>query len=308
MPYSIRVATKHLLHLHADLGLTPQDALVLARNAQSYEQLRHGAKKLRTHLEKGWGSELFDFASLSRVYPSSSVRSWARLTRRLHKSCLAKVPDCAMTLEDAKGIVARARIDAVGASSAYAHVKSTMRQQMDALYAHLRSGDPLDTFMTHARGYMLQSKRPQHVIPPDVIRRVIAQYGALNTHFAECDVPYSPTSRHLRAAFPLEKVTFINAPHSRLKRTKKAGIGWVEKCHLQAQRGADVVMMLPARTDTAWFHDIILAHRYKITFLSGRLRFCNTKGSAPFPSMLVHMTKTADDGDDAGDDAGDDES
>lgn len=47
-----------------------------------------------------------------------------------------------------------------------------------------------------------------------------------------------------------------------------------------------VAMLLPARTDTRYFHDYIL-HRSEIRFLPGRLKFGDSKNSAPFPSMLV---------------------
>ena len=47
------------------------------------------------------------------------------------------------------------------------------------------------------------------------------------------------------------------------------------------------VYLLPARTDTAWFHDHCLKYSREIRFIRGRLRFGGAKNSAPFPSMLV---------------------
>ena len=47
-----------------------------------------------------------------------------------------------------------------------------------------------------------------------------------------------------------------------------------------------VVMLLPARTDTKWFHDYIY-HKAEIRFIRGRLKFGDSKNSAPFPSMVV---------------------
>ena len=55
-------------------------------------------------------------------------------------------------------------------------------------------------------------------------------------------------------------------------------------------RGRDAVVavyLLPARTDTAWFHEHCLRHATEIRFLRGRLRFGGAKNSAPFPSMVV---------------------
>lgn len=53
------------------------------------------------------------------------------------------------------------------------------------------------------------------------------------------------------------------------------------------------VFLLPARTDTKWFHEICLPRSTEIRFLKGRLKFGNQEGSAPFPSMLVIFRKGA---------------
>lgn len=45
-------------------------------------------------------------------------------------------------------------------------------------------------------------------------------------------------------------------------------------------------MLLPARTDTKWFHNWIYG-KAEIQFIKGRLKFGTSKTSAPFPSMLV---------------------
>lgn len=66
---------------------------------------------------------------------------------------------------------------------------------------------------------------------------------------------------------------------------------WVKKAHEEVERGATVVMLIPARTDTAYFHDYIYG-RYEIRFLRGRLHFNESKTGAPFPSMVVIMKKT----------------
>lgn len=85
-------------------------------------------------------------------------------------------------------------------------------------------------------------------------------------------------------------VIFVNPPYSKLKTTKKDGLGWVEVCHNKSQEGKTIVMLIPARTCTSWFHDIILKHGHIVEFVRGRLRFGNAPASAPFPSMLVIMT------------------
>lgn len=51
---------------------------------------------------------------------------------------------------------------------------------------------------------------------------------------------------------------------------------------------ADVaVFLIPARTDTRWFHELVLPCAKEIRFVKGRLRFGGATENAPFPSMIV---------------------
>ena len=61
---------------------------------------------------------------------------------------------------------------------------------------------------------------------------------------------------------------------------------WVQKAYNEAQNGTTTVMLLPARTDTKWFHDFIYG-KADIRFIKGRLKFGGQNNSAPFPSMVV---------------------
>lgn len=73
---------------------------------------------------------------------------------------------------------------------------------------------------------------------------------------------------------------FCNPPYGR-----KIGL-WVKKAFEEAQKGVIVVMLIPARTDTKWFHTYIYGQA-EIRFIKGRLKFGNSINSAPFPSMIV---------------------
>ena len=70
---------------------------------------------------------------------------------------------------------------------------------------------------------------------------------------------------------------------------------WVKKASESAEAGATVVMLLPARTDTRWFHQYIYG-KTEIRFIPGRLKFGGGKSSAPFPSMVVVFKKGGDEG------------
>lgn len=66
---------------------------------------------------------------------------------------------------------------------------------------------------------------------------------------------------------------------------------WVRKAYEEAQKpGTTVVLLVPARTDTKWFHDYIYG-KTEIRFIRGRVRFGDSKHGAPFPSMVVVWRK-----------------
>lgn len=62
---------------------------------------------------------------------------------------------------------------------------------------------------------------------------------------------------------------------------------WVRKAYEESLKdNTIVVLLIPARTDTTYFHDYIL-HRSEIRFVEGRIRFGEAKMNAPFASMIV---------------------
>ena len=60
---------------------------------------------------------------------------------------------------------------------------------------------------------------------------------------------------------------------------------WMKKAYESSQNGATVVCLVPARTDTAWWHEY--AVKGQIEFIRGRLKFGSSKNSAPFPSAVI---------------------
>lgn len=74
-------------------------------------------------------------------------------------------------------------------------------------------------------------------------------------------------------------VCWMNPPYGRV-------IGeWVKKAYESAQDGATVVCLVPARTDTRWWHDYCM--KGEIRFVRGRLKFGTAKENAPFPNAVV---------------------
>lgn len=75
---------------------------------------------------------------------------------------------------------------------------------------------------------------------------------------------------------------FCNPPYG-----KEIG-KWVKKAYEESKKiNTTVVMLIPARTDTAYFHDYIYHKAKEIRFVKGRLKFGQSKNAAPFPSMVV---------------------
>lgn len=63
-------------------------------------------------------------------------------------------------------------------------------------------------------------------------------------------------------------------------------IEWVKKAYEESKNGITSVLLLPARTDTKWFHEYVYG-KAEIRFLRGRIKFVGAKSTAPFPSMIV---------------------
>ena len=78
------------------------------------------------------------------------------------------------------------------------------------------------------------------------------------------------------------EIVFCNPPYG------KAIKDWVRKAYIEGCKpNTTVVMLIPARTDTTYFHDYIYHEAKEIRFIRGRLKFGNSKNAAPFPSMVV---------------------
>lgn len=143
---------------------------------------------------------------------------------------------------------------------------------------------------------LLSSKSDEWETPQDF-------YDALNAEFNftldpccreynhKCDKYYTAEQDGLSKSWAGETV-FCNPPYG-----KSIG-AWVKKCYEESLKGSTIVMLIPSRTDTAWFHDYIWG-KAEIRFVRGRLRFINRTfpswredgnfkvSPATFPSMVV---------------------
>jgi phage N-6-adenine-methyltransferase len=74
---------------------------------------------------------------------------------------------------------------------------------------------------------------------------------------------------------------FCNPPYGR-------HIGeWIKKAHEESrQHNTLVVMLIPSRTDTRWWHDYVMKAK-EVHLVRGRLKFGGSDNAAPFPSAVV---------------------
>lgn len=121
--------------------------------------------------------------------------------------------------------------------------------------------------------------------PQDFFDKVNAEFGFT------LDVCATAANAKCRAYFTKEEdglardwapnICWMNPEYGRV-------IGkWVAKALAESRRGATVVCLLPARTDTRWWHDYVIDGGAEVRFIRGRLKFGDAKSGAPFPSALA---------------------
>lgn len=129
-------------------------------------------------------------------------------------------------------------------------------------------------------GTMFSSKTDLWETPQDFFNKLNEEFHftldvCATAENAKCEKYYTKAQDGLR--MPWSGTVWCNPPYGR-----KIG-EWVQKA---AESNCTVVMLLPARTDTRWFHDYIYG-KAEIRFVKGRLKFGGSCNSAPFPSMVV---------------------
>lgn len=133
---------------------------------------------------------------------------------------------------------------------------------------------------------MFSSNTNEWATPVSLFRELDAEFhfnlDPCCTHEnAKCELHYTIENDGLTKNWGGQRV-FCNPPYGR--ELPK----WVRKCYTEAQKPDTlVVMLIPARTDTSYFHDYIYHKAREIRFLRGRLHFNESKQGAPFPSMIV---------------------
>jgi len=99
-------------------------------------------------------------------------------------------------------------------------------------------------------------------------------------HFDFDPCPADPTFDGLKTEWG--KCNFVNPPYGR--ELPK----WLKKGYEENTKGKTCVFLIPSRTDTRWWHRYCMSAT-EIRYIKGRLKFGDSKNSAPFPSAIVIM-------------------
>lgn len=127
-----------------------------------------------------------------------------------------------------------------------------------------------------------KSLTPEWATPPELFRALDNEFHftmdvCATAQNAKCKRFLSPSDDGLTQ--PWDGVCWMNPPYGRQ-------IGrWMEKAVTESWKGITVVCLVPARTDTEWWHQY--AMKGEIRFLRGRVKFGGAKSGAPFPSAVI---------------------
>lgn len=130
---------------------------------------------------------------------------------------------------------------------------------------------------------LFQSENQEWTTPAGLYKELDAEFhftldAASTDENAKCKKHFTVREDGLKQPWKNE-VVFCNPPYNQIK-------AWAKKCLQEfTHGGATIVFLVPARTDTAWFHDYVYPF-CKIRFIRGRLRFGQATENAPFPSMI----------------------
>ena len=107
--------------------------------------------------------------------------------------------------------------------------------------------------------------------------KVMYEFYIRNNYFDPC--PLNSNFDGLNINW--QQKNFVNPPYSKIKQ-------FVDKSIEEHKKGKEVILLIPARTDTKYFRKLV-DYGCDIVFITGRLHF-NESNTAPFPSCLVYLT------------------
>ena len=129
---------------------------------------------------------------------------------------------------------------------------------------------------------LFSSERQDWETPVELFNELDAEFGfeidvCATAENAKCRSFFSPEQNGLMQSW--RGTCWMNPPYG------SALPVWMAKAYTASLEGATVVCLVPARTDTKWWHDF--AMRGEIRLIQGRVRFGQAANAAPFPSAII---------------------
>lgn len=121
---------------------------------------------------------------------------------------------------------------------------------------------------------MFSSANDNYSTPTDLYQKLNNEF---HFDFDPCPLNENPEFNGLKIEWG--KCNFVNPPYSNIA-------AWCEKAYSEYLKGKTVIMLIPSRTDTRYWHNYIMKAT-EIRFIQWRLKFGGKKNNAPFPSAII---------------------
>jgi phage N-6-adenine-methyltransferase len=151
----------------------------------------------------------------------------------------------------------------------------------------------------HEQRIMFSSSRADWETPEWLLRRIEREFGKIGL-----DIAAGPNNNVAEKFFSVDDdalepkkrwaakggtISFLNPPYGRTSTP-----AWIRRAHDECLTyGAEIVCVIPARTETTWFQEICAEG--DVYFLKGRVSFCIdavAQAPAPFPTAVVHFFRS----------------
>ena len=135
------------------------------------------------------------------------------------------------------------------------------------------------------KSYMpTKAKTDDHATPRWLFRALDDEFRftldvAASAHNAKCEKYFDAETNGLLQSWQ-NQVVWCNPPYE-----SEHLQAWMSKAWNECKKNCTAVLLVPCKTDQAWFHDVAL--RGEIRFIKGRVKFIGSTDTAPFPSMVV---------------------
>ncbi len=141
---------------------------------------------------------------------------------------------------------------------------------------------------------MLSSAADGWCTPPEVLAYVRELFGSIGldpcsngSSVVEARTAWDSVADGLDRSWVGQGSAFVNPPYGdELPR-------WIAKCRIEAAEGVEILALVPARTDTAWFRSVLSSPSH-VGLWRGRIKFLGAPNAAPFPNVAIYWGPRAD--------------